>query len=94
MVEGIIARQVNHFQSEVARLQLRQMIVTVDVARQRFRALIAEVEANATAVVVEVGETRSESAQKSFILTQRSTRKKLIYLPAKTRQTLLPEKFL
>ena len=55
MVEGVVARQINHLQHEVARFHcLHPTILTVDVTRQRFRPLIAEIETDAATVVVEV----------------------------------------
>ena len=54
MVESVVASEVDDLQREVVCLQSLQIISTMDVARQCGGTLVAEIEADATAVVVEV----------------------------------------
>ena len=54
MVEYIIARHIEYLQRDIARLQTTVVIAALNVASQRLRPLIAGIDAETTAVVVEV----------------------------------------
>ena len=54
MVEYIVTRHIENLQRDIARLQATVVIATLYVASQRGRALVAGINTQATAIVVEV----------------------------------------